>query len=105
MPHPLESLLSYARRLAGDNQQLASVVIKELLHYDILHALSQTPLVDALVFQRGTALRLCYGGTRYSEDLDFVCPEELPARHLANEKFVIQFFETAEQFLRAIEPA
>jgi len=25
------------------------------------------------VFQGGTALRLCYGGERYSEDLDFVC--------------------------------
>lgn len=77
MPHPLETMLSYARRLAGDNQQLASVIIKELLHYDILHALSQTPLVDALTFQGGTALRLCYGGNRYSEDLDFVGPEEL----------------------------
>lgn len=80
MPHPLESLLTYARRLAGDNQQLTSVIVKELLHYDILYALSQTPLVDALVFQGGTALRLCYGGTRYSEDLDFVCPEELPGQ-------------------------
>lgn len=28
MPHPLESLLSYARRLAGDNQQLTSVIVK-----------------------------------------------------------------------------
>jgi predicted nucleotidyltransferase component of viral defense system len=28
------------------------------------------------VFQGGTALRLCYGGDRYSEDLDFVCPEK-----------------------------
>jgi predicted nucleotidyltransferase component of viral defense system len=26
-----------------------------------------------VVFQGGTALRLCYGGERYSEDLDFVC--------------------------------
>jgi predicted nucleotidyltransferase component of viral defense system len=69
-------MLRYASGLAGDNQQLASVIIKELLHYDILHALSQTPLVDQLVFQGGTALRLCYGGNRYSEDLDFVCPEQ-----------------------------
>ena len=81
MPHPLESTLRYARNLAGDNQQLASVIIKELLHYDILHALSQTPLVDHLVFQGGTALRLCYGGNRYSEDLGFVCPQQLDPGH------------------------
>lgn len=37
-------MLSYAHGLAGHNQQLASVIIKELLHYDILHALSQTSL-------------------------------------------------------------
>ncbi len=81
MLHPLESMLRYARELAGDKQQLASVIIKELLHYDMLHALSQTPLVDHLVFQGGTALRLCYGGNRYSEDLDFVCPEQLNTEH------------------------
>jgi predicted nucleotidyltransferase component of viral defense system len=69
-------MLRHARGLAGDNQQLASVIIKELLHYDILHALAQTPLVDQLVFQGGTALRLCYWGNRYSEELDFVCPEQ-----------------------------
>jgi predicted nucleotidyltransferase component of viral defense system len=81
MPHPLESTLRYARDLASDNQQLVSVIIKELLHYDILHALSQTALVDHLVFRGGTALRLCYGGNRYSEDLDFVCPEKLNTDH------------------------
>lgn len=81
MPHPLESMMRYARELAGDNQQLTSVIIKELLHYDILHALSQTPLADQLVFRGGTALRLCYGGNRYSEDLDFVCPDKLNADH------------------------
>lgn len=81
MPHPLESLLRYAQEQAGDNRPLASVIIKELLHFDILYGLSQTPLVDALVFQGGTALRLCYGGSRYSEDLDFVCPESLQTEH------------------------
>jgi predicted nucleotidyltransferase component of viral defense system len=74
-------MLQYASEQAGDNQQLASVIFKELLHYDMLHALSQTPLVDHLIFQGGTALRLCYGGSRYSEDLDFVCPEQLDSDH------------------------
>ncbi|WP_254693758.1 nucleotidyl transferase AbiEii/AbiGii toxin family protein [Shewanella sp. MEBiC00475] len=28
-------------------------------------------LLDKLTFQGGTSLRLCYGGNRFSEDLDF----------------------------------
>jgi hypothetical protein len=47
------------------------VIEKELLHYDILFCLDQSGLLDDLVFQGGTALRLCYGGSRFSEDLDF----------------------------------
>jgi predicted nucleotidyltransferase component of viral defense system len=48
------------------------VVIKELLHYDILFSLDNAGLLDNLTFQGGTSLRLCYGGLRFSEDLDFV---------------------------------
>jgi predicted nucleotidyltransferase component of viral defense system len=47
------------------------VVEKELLHYDILFALDKENLLDNIIFQGGTALRLCYGGQRFSEDLDF----------------------------------
>lgn len=47
------------------------VIEKELLHYDILFCLDQLGLLDNLVFQGGTSLRLCYGGNRFSEDLDF----------------------------------
>jgi len=47
------------------------VIEKELLHYDILFCLDQSNLLDNIVFQGGTALRLCYGGNRFSEDLDF----------------------------------
>jgi len=47
-------------------------ITKELLHYDILHTLSEMgAFKDGITFQGGTALRLCYGGRRYSEDLDF----------------------------------
>lgn len=51
-------------------------IIKEILHYDILHALSQSNISQNLVFQGGTALRLCHGNDRYSEDLDFVCGDD-----------------------------
>ena len=50
---------------------LRPVIEKELLHYDILHALSEEGILKGLCFQGGTALRLCHGGVRYSEDLDF----------------------------------
>ena len=50
---------------------LKNVIKRELLHYDILFCLSNAGLLRRLTFQGGTALRLCYGGLRRSEDLDF----------------------------------
>jgi predicted nucleotidyltransferase component of viral defense system len=47
------------------------VVEKELLHYELFSALDEAGLLKSLVFQGGTALRLCYGSNRFSEDLDF----------------------------------
>jgi len=54
------------------------VIEKELLHHDILFALDQAGLLEQLTFQGGTALRLCYGAQRFSEDLDFVVDRDLP---------------------------
>ncbi len=51
---------------------MGPVIRKELLHYDILFCLGRSGMLDNLVFQGGTSLRLCYGSRRYSEDLDFV---------------------------------
>ncbi|NRD72922.1 nucleotidyl transferase AbiEii/AbiGii toxin family protein [Shewanella sp. VB17] len=51
--------------------KMQPVVEKELLHYDILFCLEKEGLLDNLVFQGGTSLRLCRGGSRFSEDLDF----------------------------------
>jgi predicted nucleotidyltransferase component of viral defense system len=48
-------------------------LIKEVIHLHLLSALSDAAVLRHVVFQGGTALRLCYGGERYSEDLDFVC--------------------------------
>ena len=47
------------------------VVEKELLHYEIFQALDREGLLKDIVFQGGTALRLCRGSDRFSEDLDF----------------------------------
>lgn len=52
--------------------QMRPVLMKELLHYDILFSLDRAGLLGDLTFQGGTSLRLCYGAYRFSEDLDFV---------------------------------
>src|SRR5688572_8067423 len=52
---------------------MAQNLMKEAIHLHVLSALSEAGVLQHVVFQGGTALRLCYGGERYSEDLDFVC--------------------------------
>ena len=44
---------------------------KELLHFEILHAMHDAGHLRKLTFKGGTCLRLCHGGQRLSEDLDF----------------------------------
>lgn len=65
------SLSDTAQQIAQERQASLPAVIKELLHYEILLALMESGSASGLVFQGGTALRLCYGGIGYSEDLDF----------------------------------
>ncbi len=62
------------------------VIEKELLHYDILFALDDAGLLDKLTFQGGTSLRLCYGSSRFSEDLDFVGGKNLNIQSLLQMK-------------------
>jgi hypothetical protein len=52
---------------------LRETLYKELLQRDILYALSRSGLLEKLVLQGGTALRLFHLGFRLSEDMDFVC--------------------------------
>jgi predicted nucleotidyltransferase component of viral defense system len=58
------------RGIPGEMEQN---LIKETIQLHLLSALSEARVLRHVVFQGGTALRLCYGGERYSEDLDFVC--------------------------------
>lgn len=58
----------------SQNDELAPlrvVVEKELLHHDIMRALSDSGMLEKLCFIGGTCLRACYGSNRLSEDLDF----------------------------------
>ncbi|BAP89080.1 putative uncharacterized protein [Burkholderiales bacterium GJ-E10] len=50
---------------------LRAAVEKEVLHYEIFRALAEKRLLNEITFQGGTALRLCYGSDRLSEDIDF----------------------------------
>ncbi|MFG6082255.1 nucleotidyl transferase AbiEii/AbiGii toxin family protein [Paracoccus litorisediminis] len=61
---------------------LRPVIEKEILHYDILFALERGGLLRDIIFQGGTSLRLCHGGSRFSEDLDFVGGYDFSSRQL-----------------------
>lgn len=76
----------------GDLSHMRPVIEKELLHYDILFALDEENLLDKITFQGGTALRLCYGGQRFSEDLDFAGGEEFETAYLMRMKQCIETY-------------
>ena len=66
--------LSVASEIVRDDPGLAPcrpVIEKELLHFEILGAMHDAGLLRHLTFKGGTCLRLCHGGVRFSEDLDF----------------------------------
>jgi predicted nucleotidyltransferase component of viral defense system len=46
----------------------------EIAQLILLHQLYMQKESRHLIFQGGTAIRWCYGGSRFSEDLDFVTP-------------------------------
>ena len=66
------------------------VIEKELIHFDLLYVLDREGLLDNLVFQGGTSLRLCYGGSRFSEDLDFAGGLDFTSARLADMKVCIE---------------
>lgn len=66
------------------------VIEKELLHYDILFALKEHGFLNHLTFQGGTALRLCYGSNRLSEDLDFAGGFDFKASMVADIKSCLE---------------
>lgn len=54
------------------NYREAYIRKAEIAQLILLHVLYQQRDSRYLIFQGGTALRWCYGGSRFSEDLDFV---------------------------------
>ncbi len=68
---PFENLLAIVLKRNPFLAHMGRTVQKELLHHDILNIMSRRNWLDGLTFMGGTALRLCYGAPRLSEDLDF----------------------------------
>lgn len=68
---------------------------KELIHYDLLYVLDKEQLLDQLVFQGGTSLRLCYGGNRFSEDLDFAGGVDFTSQKMIEMKACIEDYLSA----------
>src|ERR1700731_1591996 len=76
-------------------------LIKETIHLHLLSALSDAGVLRHVVFQGGTALRLCYGGERYTEDLDFVCGKAGSyLDKIEFEKLIQRALETAKHSLQ-----
>ena len=69
----LKSAIDALIQRRGIEAGMAQNLMKEAIHLHLLSALSEAGVLRHVIFQGGTALRLCYGGERYSEDLDFVC--------------------------------
>jgi len=73
----------------------------EIAQLIILNQLYQQRESRSFIFQGGTAIRWCYGGNRFSEDLDFVTPltidkvgTVLDAAHKGMERVMISHFGT-----------
>src|SRR6266566_8539237 len=69
----LKSAIGVFMQRRGIDAGMDQNLMKEAIHLHLLSALSEAGVLQHVIFQGGTALRLCYGGERYSEDLDFVC--------------------------------
>ncbi len=72
-PSSLKSSIDSFIRQQGIEAEMEQNLVKEAIHLHLLSAMSDAGILRHAVFQGGTALRLCYNGERYSEDLDFVC--------------------------------
>lgn len=84
-----DQLVNQALENNTELAHLRVVVEKELLHHDILLALSESGMLEKLCFIGGTCLRACYGSNRLSEDLDFTGGDGFDRADLAELKSIL----------------
>lgn len=70
--------------------------IKEIMQEIALYALWRAGFFQKALFQGGTSLRILYGLTRFSEDLDFILQESDP--NFNWDKYLGSLSETFEEF-------
>src|SRR3990167_2129233 len=63
---------NFSKKLKIDSMQ----IVREFWETIILKGLFDSPEGKALIFKGGTSLRLVYGSSRFSEDLDFSLTED-----------------------------
>ena len=63
----IEELKKYYPNLKGFDRS----ILREYLQYKILDIIFKSKIADKLSFLGGTAIKICYGSKRFSEDLDF----------------------------------
>lgn len=65
-------MLTTSQILAATNSQLLTKnILTEYYQHELLQSIFNLPHSENFSFIGGTAIRICYGGMRYSEDLDF----------------------------------
>ena len=64
--------LSEIKELSEELEIAPLNIIREQLEIEILDNFSRSELSERVIFYGGTAIRLAYGGQRFSEDLDFI---------------------------------
>lgn len=84
-----DELVNQALSQNTELTHLRVVVEKELLHHDILLAMSDAGLLNRLCFIGGTCLRACYGSNRLSEDLGFTGGADFKRETLAELKNIL----------------
>ena len=99
-PASIKGAVAYFAGKHGIRGEMEQNLIKEVIHLHLLSALSDAGVLRHVVFQDGTALRLCYGGERYSEDLDFVCGKAGSyVEHVEFDRLVLHALETTKKTL------
>jgi predicted nucleotidyltransferase component of viral defense system len=98
------SLAEIKKHYSDVENRLPQMVLKEYIQYKILSIIFSSRYGDDLVFMGGTAIRIVYGGDRFSEDLDldnhllsendFADLTKYIARELERDGLIVEFRNT-----------
>lgn len=95
-----DELRGYANRLQLNLGQAELDYFQNIILFILSHEYGK-----GIVFKGGTALKKCYGLSRFSEDLDFTCTERVDIRKLENglNRFNIEFEMRKHEFEKGLK--